>query len=149
MNMSYEHEPTDFAPEDSPGREWQAQERATREERLGVDAVDDPRVAQYRLVARALRHPPLDPVPFDFAAQVARVATSAMPSDRFETLLLRVLVALLGSAGAVVAALYGAEWWPSFAPIAPQVPDTALNWGLALAACTALTWVLNRVRRPS
>ena len=45
--------------------EWDAQERALREERLGVPVGDDARVAEYRLLARALRHPPLDAVPVD------------------------------------------------------------------------------------
>lgn len=154
MNMPYDRDPTDFMPEDFDDsrqeHEWLAQERAMREERVGTDApTEDPRVAQYRLLARALRHPPLDPVPFDFAAQVARAATTAMPSDHFETLLLRALVTLLALASIVVAVMYGAGWWPSFAPMALAVSDTVVNWGLALLACTALTWLLDQVRRAS
>ena len=45
-------------------REWEAQERALRAERLKLDAGQgDARTAQYRMIARALRQPPVSPMP--------------------------------------------------------------------------------------
>jgi hypothetical protein len=56
-------------------REWEAQDRAPREERTGARHV---RAAQYRLVARALRHPPPAAVPSDFASRVAAEACAVL-----------------------------------------------------------------------
>jgi hypothetical protein len=49
-------------------REWEAQERGLQEERAGARSGRDADVAQYRLIARALRTPRLAPLPSDFAA---------------------------------------------------------------------------------
>ena len=77
------------------GREWEAQERALREERAGAP----PRrrssgdTGIYRLIVRALRNPRLDPLPSDFAAQVAaRVEAESGAADFVETWLERGLV---------------------------------------------------------
>jgi hypothetical protein len=135
-------------------REWRAQERAIAEERRGEDpAALDARVAQYRLIARALRHPPLDPVPFDFAARLA-AGVGAPPrsaEERFERLLLRGLLALLALSGTAVTALYGADWISAAAVALPQelvaTAATATNWSVALLACVGLSWALERACR--
>jgi hypothetical protein len=130
--------------------EWQAQERALREERNGVAAGDDPLVARYRQVARALRQPADSAPPPDFARTVAaRVAAAHAPPDmRLELALLRALSGLLGMSAIVAAALYGGQWLHAFAALLPPiVTGTALNWALALGACLALSWGFGRLPR--
>lgn len=129
--------------------EWQAQEQALRDERAGVPLqAGDTRRAEYRLISRALRHPPLDPVPYDFARTVAaRVASVADSDDRLERRLLRVLVGALGVAGAVIAVMYGASWWPAVAAALPLPAGELVRWGLVLAACAGTTWMLGQVLR--
>lgn len=134
--------------------EWRAQERAVAEERRGDDpAALDARVAQYRLIARALRHPPLDPVPFDFAVRLA-AGVGAPPrsaDERFERLLLRALLTLLALSGTAVTALYGAGWVSAVIVALPEAlvatAATAANWSVALLACVGLSWALERACR--
>lgn len=134
-------------------REWQAQERAVREERLGLplargDDADGARVAGYRLLARALRHPPLERPPADFAAQVARhVQAGPAFEERVERWLLRALLAVLALAAVGVAALYGAAWWPALAAFPQALPAGAGAWASALLACLALSWLLQGLLR--
>ena len=130
--------------------EWQAQERAMREERAGVAASDDPTLAHYRQVARALRRPPASAPPPDFARRVAAsvAAAHAPPDMRLEMLLLRALSGLLGVSAIVAAVLYGGQWRHAFAALLPSlVTGTALNWALALAACLGLSWSFGRLQR--
>jgi hypothetical protein len=79
-------------------REWSDQERGLREERLGLaSAGAEPRVAQYRLLARVLSEPAEDSLPHNFAALVARRAEAAseMAGDRVERWVQHVLLAVL------------------------------------------------------
>jgi hypothetical protein len=143
--------PNDLPPTDATRREaeWQAQEQAMRDERAGIPhSAGDVRRAEYRLISRALRHPPLDPVPFDFARSVAKRATAvADADDRVEQLLLRGLVGAMVIAGAVIAAIYGAAWWPAVAGVLPLPAGELLRWGLVLVACAGTTWMLGQVLR--
>lgn len=128
-------------------REWQAQELARHKERLGVDPVaDDARVARYRLLARALRHPPLDPLPDDFAAQVVARAErlSRTLDERVEIWLQRTLAALLAVAGAAAATLYGDAWLQALMPRPGS--GTLATWALAIGACVGLTFALEHWR---
>ena len=128
-------------------REWQAQERARLDERNGVAPGDDPLLARYRQVARALRQPPPVALPADFAAQVAARAGHAPLDTRFERLAMRGLVGALALSGAVAAALYGGEWLRSLALLLPrESPGLVLNWALALAGCLGLSWSFERLR---
>lgn len=129
--------------------EWQAQEQALRDERRGLPlSTQDARLAEYRLISRALRHPPLDPVPFDFARAVAARASATVDTDDgMERLLLRVLSLAMAVAGAVVAAIYGAQWGPAVAGALPLPAGELLRWGLVLAACAGMTWMLGQVLR--
>jgi len=126
-------------------REWHAQERALQQERLRTDpAGDDPLVAQYRLLARALRHPPLDAIPADFAAGVAARATArgvAVDDDRFETLLLRGLLIVLGLAAAVVVAIHGGAWLRSTLAMLPAADGYSADLVLMLLACIAASTI--------
>ncbi len=98
--------------EERERREWQAQESALRAERAGARASGDPDVAQYRLIARALRNPPLAPLPSDFAARVAASAerSSRGANESVEMWLERGLVALLLLAGAAALLVYNGDW---------------------------------------
>ena len=130
-------------------KEWQAQERARLDERNGAGGADDPLLARYRMVARALRQAPAPALPADFAARVAaRAAHVHAPADtRFERLAMRGLVVALALSAAVAAAVYGGAWLQSFALVLPrQSPGLVLNWALALAGCLALSWSFEHLR---
>ena len=132
-------------------REWQAQERALREVRTGTasrDATpgDDALVARYRRVAHALRVPPTSGLHAGFAAEVARLAATqeATPDTGFERGLLRALVWAMALSSAVVVAVYGVQWWQAWAQL---LGADALGWTVAVAACAALSWSLDWMRR--
>jgi hypothetical protein len=128
--------------------EWQAQERALHDERIGAAPGDDPLHADYRRVARALRQPLPHAPPEDFAANVAALARlQAMhkaPDLRIEQRLVRGLIAVLALSAAVVVAWYGAQWWQA---ITVLLPGAALNWTLALMACVAVSWSFDLLHR--
>jgi uncharacterized protein len=128
-------------------REWDAQENAMRAERAGSTASGDTELAQYRLIARALRTPPLDAIPRDFAAETAARALreERIANEAVEVWLGRGLIALLLLAGAVALRVYGGE---SLLGFSFSVPDTAsfgiqtvVSWSLAVAACVGISSV--------
>jgi hypothetical protein len=136
-------------------REWDAQERAVRAERLGARVGHDPAVAQYRLIDRALRNPPLSPMPSDFAARVAaRVdLKSRVANEHFEVWLGRGLVALLVLAGAAAVSIFLGESLRDFAenvtlaePAAFRVQIIA-SWGAVIAACVGASAAFNLARK--
>lgn len=130
-------------------REWQLQERALREEREAAPGGDDPALAQYRRVARALRTPLADALPADFAAQVAaRASKRARADGRLEQVATQLLLATLAFAGVVTAMLYGGDWWRASIALLPAAhADVALQWGLAIAGCLGLSWSAELLRR--
>ena len=137
---------TDFDSEREQ-REWDAQESAVRAERAGSAAGGDTGVAQYRVIARALRTPQLDAIPRDFAAQTAARALrdARLASESVEVWLQRGLVALLLLAGAVALRVYGGE---SLLDLPFSVSDGAamnvqavVGWSLAVAACVGISSV--------
>ena len=134
-------------------REWLAQERAMRRERLQLDpAGDDARGRRYRAVARALREPLAGALPADFAQRMAGLVAAAQvrraPSGtRFEFALTLVLGATLTLAAAVVTAIYGSAWLPSFSAILPAPHAPASGWLLALAGCLGASWLLGLWQR--
>jgi hypothetical protein len=133
-------------------REWQAQERALRELRAGMpsrDEVlggDEALVARYRHVARALAVPPAPGLHAGFAAEVARLAATrhAAPDTGFERGLLRALLLAMVLSSAVVVAVYGVQWWRASAQL---LGTDTLGWTIAVAACAALSWSLEWMRR--
>ncbi len=141
----------DIPPFDDAGheREWLAQERAMRRERLHLDpAGDDARGRRYRLLARALREPLPDGLPADFATRVAaRIAAAPAPTLRFEFALMTALAIVLVIAAAAVTAIYGSEWLPSFSAILPAPQAPASRWLLALAGCLGVSWLLGQWQR--
>lgn len=126
-------------------REWQAQEQALRDERLGLAASgSDAPDAHYRAVARALREPPAASLPPDFARQVAGLAKAQAPlardATRFERTMLNLLGAALAMSGIVALTMYGGD-------VLAGMDMRIVRWGLPLAACVALTWSFDWARR--
>jgi hypothetical protein len=125
-------------------REWAAQERALRAERSGERSQGDPTVAQYRLIARALRDPPLAPLPSDFAVRTAaRVAGAHALSEQVDVWLGRALLALLLLAGVAAVIVYSGDSLRDFSLSMPERAalrmQTLASWGMAIAACVALS----------
>lgn len=128
-------------------REWDAQESALRAERSGRGGNDDPTVAQYRLIARALRTPPLDPLPGDFALRTAVLVErrARVADEGIEQWLERGLAVLLLLVGSFTLYGYGREVslpaLPSF-----SIPEgatfgiqTIASWSFAVAICVGLS----------
>lgn len=121
-------------------REWQAQEEALRDERLGLGRpTADARAVAYRRIAQALRMPPPVALPADFAAELARRVAAPRVDMRLEHWLVGVLVAVFGIAAGIVAWLYGGDWLGTSAAFAPQLANgTTLKWVLAVIGCLAV-----------
>lgn len=136
-------------------REWDAQESALRAERLGdAETSGGADVAQYRLVMRALRSPPLGSLPSDFAARVAARAErdSRGTNESVELWLERGLVALLVLAGAAALIVYNGDWLRELSFSVPERAQfgiqTIVSWSLAIAACVGISSALALGRKP-
>ena len=143
------HDPSKFT--DAEEREWRAQERALHDERAGASVGDDPLIAAYRDVTRALRAPLPEALPADFARAVAARCDPARAPVRVDTRLeqqvQRMLLAALAVAACVVAALYGGQWLHATADALPLFDSgVARNWTAALVACLALSWAMGVLR---
>ena len=126
-------------------REWQAQERALREERLNLAGGD--RATGYRRVARALRAPiPMD-LPADFARQLARQAGVASLDLRLERWLLLASCVVLAVAVPAALARYGATWVEVAVAVFPALSQAAPGWLLALGACVVLNGLVEPLGR--
>jgi hypothetical protein len=139
--------------EERDQREWEAQESGLRAERAGAHATGDAAVSAYRLVARALRTPPLDALPADFAARTAALAVreSRIVNENVEVWLGRGLVALLLLAGAAALRIYADESLFGLSVSLPERAEfgiqTVLSWSLAIAACVGLSSVFAAARK--
>ena len=123
-------------PRDHDQRLWQAQERARTAARDGHDDAD----ADELRIARALRTPPPEQLPADFAARVAALARSeAVAASHLERLLLRALVSTFAVSAAVVVAWMGRGWMDALAQAFPGGMQAA-GWGLVAAACLLGNW---------
>ena len=136
-------------------REWDAQESALRAERAGAaGTAGSADVAQYRLVARALRSPPLDALPNDFAARVAASVErrSRGANESVELWLERGLVALLLLAGAASLIVYNGDWLRELSFSVPEraafAVQTIVSWSLAIAACVGVSSAFALGRKP-
>jgi hypothetical protein len=131
-------------------REWEAQESALRAERANANTGSDAAVAQYRLVARALRTPSIDALPRDFAAQTA-ARVERIASEHVEVWLERALVALLLLAGVAALLFYRDEPLVSFSLSLPERAEpgvqAVLHWSVAIAACVGLSAMFARARK--
>lgn len=121
--------------------EWQAQERAVEQERRGVPLDDaDPRLAEYRLIARALRSPAMEPMPFDLAERIVQhVEASTAWGERVERWLLRILGGVFALAALVAVTLYGPQWAPSFSALWPSMSAQSGDWAMLLLACLGVS----------
>lgn len=145
-------------------REWQIQERALHAERRSSDASDgDARLLRYRLLARALRQPPQETLPADFASDIARqISTSAVSAGRpstehrlvypfdapFERNLLRVLMAAFGLSIGIVIGLFGSgRLQPAVDAILFFATMLKNPWLLTFVVCLALSGFLQHWRR--
>lgn len=148
------HRPLSPADRQRLDAEWQAQERAVEQERRGLPLdPEDPRLAEYRLIARALRTPAMDPPPFDLTAQIVRHVERAQQfGERVEAWLLRGLGLVLAVAAAVAVTLYGANWVPAFAELWPSLSSEATGWGTLLVGCLGVSglwqWLGRHSRGP-
>jgi cobalamin biosynthesis protein CobD/CbiB len=129
-------------------REWQLQERARHAERAGA-AHDggDARAAEYRLLARVLRDPPLAPLPVDLARQTAVLAERAADAAS-ERWLLR--FGLVAAAAVIVAGIvFVGPQWSAVVVTAWGDPAAAgaLHWGLAVLGCLSLSSFVEHWRR--
>ncbi|HEY0232423.1 MAG TPA: hypothetical protein VGC55_14330 [Dokdonella sp.] len=146
MNMSR------LPDDDEIEREWHAQEHALAQERRGLDAAADAAgVQRYRLLARALRQPPVDLLPADFARRVAaRAAADAAPvagaHARFEWRLLQGMIGVFGLVAAAVIATYGADWLPALSEAMRLGRLPGERWLFALLACVGASIAAQRVR---
>ena len=124
-----------------------------RAERAGARAGDSD-VAQYRLVARALRSPPLAPIPSDFAARVAASVerSSRGANESVEMWLERGLVALLLLAGVAALIVYNGDWLRELSFSVPERAafgvQTIVSWSLAIAACVGISSAFALGRKP-
>lgn len=130
-------------------REWALQERAREDERRGAPmSEDEPRLAQYRLLSRALRAPPMEPIPYGFAEQVARRAQAAAEAgDGIERWLQRLLLLGLAVAGASLIVGGASEWWPGVDAALRRLPSGIVSWGALAGACCLLSWGWSAVAR--
>jgi hypothetical protein len=129
--------------------EWQAQERAREQERRGLPLDPaDPRLAEYRLIARALRTPAMEPVPYDLAAQIVRhVEGTPAVGELLERWLLRGLGVLFALAALVAIATYGDQWAPAFTELLPKVSSQSADWTGLLVGCLAISLAWQGVAR--
>jgi hypothetical protein len=145
--MSEPQQPFDARTE----REWEIQERAWRAERArAADDGGDARAAEYRLLARVLRDPPLAHLPVDFAHQAAVLAERAA-DDALERALLR--FGLVAVAAVVIAgvAVVGPQWGAVLGAASGNPAAVGpLQWTLAVLACLGFSSVIEHwVRRGS
>jgi len=127
-------------------REWQAQERAMRAERNAAPLGDDDALAaSYLGISRALREPPMTPLPMDFAADVARRAQAVQDADteRFERILTHALIAVLGVSAGVLCVIHGAQWLPA---LESAIPNGGGTWLALVAACAGMHWAMEHWR---
>lgn len=118
--------------------EWQAQEHALQRERAH-DARGDRDRAQvrgYRLVMRALRQPPPDLLPGNFAERVAALAErDAIAPSRLENGLLVALMTALVCGLIALATMDGRDWLHAIA----NLHLFGNPWVYALLGCIAMS----------
>lgn len=118
--------------------EWQAQEQALRRERAqdARDVHDSAQVQGYRMVMRALKQPPPDLLPGNFAERVAALAErEAIPAPRLENGLLVALMTTLVCGLIALATIDGRDWLHAIA----NLHLFGNPWVYALLGCLAMS----------
>ena len=122
-------------------QEERLQAEAEAAERQQLPAGANPRVDEYRLVLRALRHPPAFGLPADFAARVARRVLYAEERGTAEDWTVTVLMLAMAAGGL---------WYlvPMLSKLAAsvQVRLPTLPWPLLVATAVAVgvAWTVDR-----
>ena len=130
-------------------REWLAQERAMRRERLHLDPTgDDAKALRYRMLAHALQQPLQESLPPDFARHMATLAGAGMTAKptsgtRFELALTTFLGIVFVLAAGWATVIYGNAWLPSISAVLPAPDPLAIRWLLAFAGCIGMSWLLD------
>lgn len=133
-------------------REWQAQEVAMRSERAGLEPpASDTLAAAYLPIAQALNQP-LDPVlPADFAARVTALAASGHRSEeadsQLERWLLISLTTIFGICALAAVVIYGSGWLGNSFNLLAQAGGINSGWLMVLAACLAVSWFSEALRK--
>jgi hypothetical protein len=126
-------------------QEWNEQENAMRDERMGKETTDfAPRMAQYRLIARVLREPMAESLLPEFAAMVATRAEAATRAaairreERMHQVVLTLFAAVLfaGFSGDVVRLFRQVGVNQGSGP-------TAVAWATAIGVCLLITLVID------
>ena len=121
--------------------EERRQAEAEAAERNGLPPGADPAVNEYRLVLRALRTPPVDGLPMDFAARIARRVMFAEERGSFEDWSVVVLM-LAMAAGAMFYLLpMLSKFASAFKLHLPSAPVPLLA---AAAIAVALSWAVEQ-----
>ena len=97
-------------------------------------------------IDRALRREVRRRAGIGFARSVAALARDRTAEPEVERWLLRALVTVLAIAGIAVAVMQGRQWLPAFESLPMLGGATATNWAIAMLACVALSWTLDRLR---
>jgi hypothetical protein len=135
--------------ESDTAQEWHDQERARHEERLRYPVTrTDPRVAEYRLLARILSEPEAQRLPDNFAAFVAARAEAEYlaADDTVERWGQRVLSAALALTaitffGADLATMAHSLFVQSESAGGVDGLSPTLRWASAIGLCVALSFV--------
>lgn len=118
-------------------RAWAAHERALRDQQFGLALV------------QALRTPPLDPIPADFAAVTATLAAGpGVDDDRLERWLQAVSVLLGAGTAAGTVAIAGGQLGQAITRVVPAAAiDPLASWAAAIVACVVVSVALDRWTR--
>ena len=124
-----------------PDAQARLQAQAELAERQGLPPGRDPQLDQYRLVIRALRQPPMDALPADFALRVAARVRLSEDGSNFEDWLVTVLLLAMAIVGLVYVQ-------PVLANVISRLHFNlpTLPWPLLAAAAVSvgLAWVVDR-----
>ena len=138
--------------DDDPNEgEWQAQERALRQERLGAASDEGtPRERHYRLLARVLAEQPAENLLPDFAASMARQVAALDAAEearerQFERRLIVAMWSMLALAVIGVAIVYGNEIVTALRPGQTSSPASP-QWLCVLLGCIGVSWLAQRLR---
>jgi hypothetical protein len=125
--------------------EWRLQEQA----RLSMPATDNANddLIAYQAIDEALRTPPANALPHDFAASIARIAQGqeAAQNDGLEQNLIRILGAVLGISGGVALAFYAGDLLPGASASFIQFGGTTLGWTGATLGCIGVSWLCSHL----
>lgn len=134
-------------------REWQAQEKAMRCERAGIELpASDTLGAAYLPIAQALSRPLQSGLPDNFAARVAAMAGAgprpAEVESQLEQWLLLALAIVFGTCALAAVVVYGnGNWLGNAFSMLARAGAPTLAWPMALAGCLLVSWFSEALRK--